>query len=62
MECDYEYEAASQKRFKALVESDPQLRGGFHVPGVVDELCSGQVLTTEWVEGYSIDKVRNPKP
>jgi aarF domain-containing kinase len=58
MECDYAYEATAQKRFKALVEADPQLRRGFFVPGVVDGLCSGQVLTSEWVEGYAIDKVR----
>ena len=41
-----------------LIESDPQLAGSFHVPGVIDGLCSGQVLTSEWVEGVAIDKVR----
>ena len=58
LECDYTWEAAAQGRFKALIEGDPQLRGGFHVPGVVPELSAGQVLTSEWVEGYSIDKAR----
>jgi aarF domain-containing kinase len=41
-----------------LVESDPELAGSFHVPGVIDGLSSAQVLTSEWVEGYAIDKVR----
>jgi hypothetical protein len=43
MECDYAWEASAQTRFKALVEADPQLRGSFHVPGVIQELSSGQV-------------------
>ncbi|GBF99518.1 aarF domain-containing kinase [Raphidocelis subcapitata] len=58
LECDYEYEARCQARFKQLVEGDGQLAGDFHVPGVVPELSAAQVLTSEWVEGYAIDKVR----
>lgn len=57
LECDYSYEAAAQARFKALVAGDPQLAGAFHVPGVIPELSSSQVLTTEWVQGVAIDKV-----
>ena len=32
LECDYEYEAACQTRFKALVEADPDLAAFCHVP------------------------------
>ncbi|CAG9466089.1 unnamed protein product [Pedinophyceae sp. YPF-701] len=57
MECDYEYEAASQKRFRALIEEDPDLRGRFHVPRVIDGLCTKRILTSKLVPGVSIDKV-----
>jgi len=33
------------------------IRGGFHVPGVITELCAPQVLATEWVSGVAIDAV-----
>ncbi|CAN6469605.1 unnamed protein product [Victoria cruziana] len=46
-ECDYELEAASQKRFRDLVSN----LDGFYVPLVVDELSSRRVLTTELVTG-----------
>jgi predicted unusual protein kinase regulating ubiquinone biosynthesis (AarF/ABC1/UbiB family) len=61
LECDYEYEARCQGRFKELVEGDPQLAGDFRVPGVVPALSAAQVLTSEWVEGYAIDKVGRVK-
>ncbi len=38
LECDYSYEAASQARFKALVEGDRDLVAGFNVPAVVPEV------------------------
>ncbi|KAJ3038881.1 hypothetical protein HDV00_012802 [Rhizophlyctis rosea] len=52
-ECDYQREAEAMKRFKGL------LRGNTHfaVPTVVEELSSGSVLTTEWVDGVTIGKV-----
>ncbi|KAL3675303.1 hypothetical protein R1sor_025251 [Riccia sorocarpa] len=52
-ECNYEYEAVSQKRFKDLLKDEP----GFHVPDVIDEFCSKCVMTSELVAGVSIDKV-----
>ncbi|KAL6228161.1 hypothetical protein ACLB2K_002115 [Fragaria x ananassa] len=52
-ECNYELEAESQKRFRALL-SDAQ---GFYVPLVVDDISSKRVLTTELVSGIPIDKV-----
>lgn len=52
-ECDYELEAANQKRFRDLLSNTK----GFYVPIVVDELSSKRVLTTEHVSGIPIDKV-----
>lgn len=57
MECDYRYELQSQQRFKALIASDPLLSQHFHVPDVIPELSTEQVLTSEWVPGVHIDKV-----
>ncbi|KAK9815604.1 hypothetical protein WJX72_006628 [[Myrmecia] bisecta] len=59
MECDYEYEFASQRRFKALIEADPEFREVFHVPDVVAELSSKRVLASELVPGVHIDKVKD---
>ncbi|KAI3951751.1 hypothetical protein MKW98_013809 [Papaver atlanticum] len=53
LECNYELEAANQKRFHNLI-SDTE---GFYVPMVVDELLSKRVITTELVSGVPIDKV-----
>lgn len=57
MECDYAYELQSQQRFKALIAGDPSTAQYFHVPDVVPELSTRQVLTSEWVPGVHIDKV-----
>lgn len=46
-ECDYELEAANQKRFRNLL-SDLE---GFYVPMVIDNISSKRVLTTELVSG-----------
>ncbi|XP_042429802.1 protein ABC transporter 1, mitochondrial-like isoform X1 [Zingiber officinale] len=52
-ECDYELEAANQKRFRELL-SDSK---GFYVPRVIDDISSKKVLTTELITGVPIDKV-----
>eukprot|EP00882_Tetradesmus_deserticola_P024370 GHRQ01026631.1.p1 GENE.GHRQ01026631.1~~GHRQ01026631.1.p1 ORF type:complete len:190 (+),score=97.72 GHRQ01026631.1:787-1356(+) len=57
LECNYTYEAAAQQRFRSLVAADPELAAVFYVPDVIPELSSQQVLTTEWVNGVTIDKV-----
>ncbi|KAF3775854.1 Atypical kinase [Nymphaea thermarum] len=49
-ECDYELEAANQKRFRDLLSN----LDGFYVPIVVDELSSRRVLTTELVTGIYV--------
>lgn len=53
------YEAEAQQRFKALLEASPGMQQEFTVPGVVPDLCSQRVLTTEWVSGVAIDKVKD---
>ncbi|KAL1338571.1 hypothetical protein AAHE18_10G220900 [Arachis hypogaea] len=52
-ECDYNLEAASQKRFRDLLSGTE----GFYVPIVFNDLSSKKVLTTELVHGITIDKV-----
>lgn len=59
MECDYTYEARCQTRFKQLIADDPDLREVFHVPEVIPWVSSSRVLTSEWVHGVSIDKVKD---
>ncbi|KAH9731069.1 protein ABC transporter 1 [Citrus sinensis] len=46
-ECDYEMEAANQKRFRDVLSNAK----GFYVPYVVDDTSSKRVLTTELVSG-----------
>lgn len=58
MECDYEYEAQCQKRFKRLISTDAELSEHMNVPDVIDELSGKTVLTSEWVPGVHIDKVQ----
>lgn len=52
LECDYKREAACYKQFRELVKDDPF----FVVPPVIDELSNRQVLTTELVPGFPLDK------
>ncbi|GLU07140.1 hypothetical protein SLE2022_241080 [Rubroshorea leprosula] len=54
-ECDYELEAANQKRFRNLLSNANA--EGYYVPLVMDDLSSKRVLTTELVSGIPIDKV-----
>lgn len=52
-ECNYELEAANQKRFRELLSG----ADGFYVPLVIAEISSMRVLSTELVTGVSIEKV-----
>ena len=61
MECDYQYEARCQKRFKKLISSDPDLAESFNVPNIIDELSGKTVITSEWVPGVHIDKASSLK-
>ncbi|GAB5031577.1 atypical abc1 abc1-a protein kinase [Nannochloropsis oceanica] len=57
LECDYRLEAQNQQRFQSLVSADPALAPHVLVPGVVEELSSRLVLTSDWVDGEPIDRV-----
>ncbi|XP_028791388.1 protein ABC transporter 1, mitochondrial [Neltuma alba] len=52
-ECDYELEAANQRRFRDMLAG----REGFYVPLVVDNISRKRVLSTELVSGITVDKV-----
>lgn len=54
-ECDYIREGAAGKRFHELLKDDPV----FQVPRVIDEATTGKVLTTEWMSGRPLSKMKN---
>lgn len=54
-ECDYIREAESGRKFAALLEGDEY----FDVPKVVDEASSEKVLTTTWMEGKPLSRMKN---
>lgn len=59
-ECDYTKEMQNQIRFRSLIQSsDEELSKTFAVPNVIPELCTSQILTSEYCPGGTIDKVSN---
>jgi len=57
LECDYEYEAAAQERFRELVLASPDLARDVEVPEVFPAACGKRVLTSRLVPGVPIDRV-----
>ena len=57
-ECDYRLEAANQVKFRQLLRASP-LHPRVSVPAVVEQLCTRQVLVSEWVEGVPIDRLES---
>ncbi|WVR08273.1 hypothetical protein IAU60_005320 [Kwoniella sp. DSM 27419] len=53
-ECDYVKEAAAGRKFGDLLAKDDY----FTVPKVVEEATTGRVLTTEWMDGKPLSKVK----
>ncbi|TRY67370.1 hypothetical protein TCAL_12094 [Tigriopus californicus] len=51
-ECDYKREAECATKMKSLLRSSPQ----YLVPEVINELSTQQVLTSEMIEGLTIDQ------
>ena len=49
-ECDYILEAEKQMRMKELLGN----RKGYFVPGIIPELTTKRVLTSEWIDGVLI--------
>ncbi|WVQ75190.1 hypothetical protein IAR50_004801 [Cryptococcus sp. DSM 104548] len=54
-ECDYIKEAAAGRRFSELLKDDEF----FQVPTIVEEATTGKVLTTEWMGGRPLSKVKS---
>lgn len=52
-ELDYELEAENQRYYAENYEGHPYI----HIPEVIDMYCSGQVLTTELVDGSKFNEV-----
>ena len=55
-ECDYLREASYQRRYRNLIINDPLLCEHTYVPEIFDELTTGTLITSEFVNGVSIDK------
>lgn len=49
-ELDYALEARHGKLYAHMLENEP----GVHVPKIIDELSTGRLLTTTWLEGKKI--------
>lgn len=49
-EIDYTLEAKHQKLYGWMLRDEPHV----HVPGVIDELSTERLLTTEWMDGHRI--------
>ncbi|WVO13747.1 hypothetical protein L204_101369 [Cryptococcus depauperatus] len=54
-ECNYVMEAEAGHRFSKLLKNDPF----FIVPPVIDGGSTGKILTTEWMSGKPLSRVRN---
>lgn len=54
-EVDYLREAKHSRQFRELLKNMPE----FYVPEVIEDLTSKQVLTTELIDGTSLDKIEN---
>ena len=62
VECNYKREAENQTRFRNLLLADDVLSGPeckLSVPRVIAELSTTRVLTTEFAQGGTIEKVSN---
>jgi len=62
VECDYTREAENQTRFRNLLLADDVLSGPeckLSVPRVIPELSTTRVLTSEFAQGGTIEKVSN---
>ena len=49
-ELDYAREARHMKLYAAMLKDEP----GVHIPGVIDELSTGRLLTMRWAEGRKL--------
>ena len=56
-ELDFGHEARRLKQFASYFDGDPRVR----IPQVHDDLTTGRVLTTEWLEGPQGLRSGNPR-
>ncbi|KAI0020633.1 ABC1 family-domain-containing protein [Xylariomycetidae sp. FL0641] len=54
LETDFEAEARNSETMRALIASEPSLRGRVYVPKVYPEFTTKRVLVTEWIEGVRL--------
>jgi len=54
-ECDYRLEADSGARFREFLKNDRY----FVVPKIITEATTEKVLTTQWMSGKPLNKVKN---
>lgn len=59
-ECQYLVEAEKQIKYATLLQQHPTLSQFFYVPRVYRNLCTSQLLVTEYVRGIPIDHITNP--
>ncbi|OAF70747.1 hypothetical protein A3Q56_01507 [Intoshia linei] len=56
-EVNYELEASNIIKFRKMVNENKDLiNQKFNVPNIIENYCTRKVLTTEFAEGYSLDK------
>ena len=58
-ECNYTLELENQVKYKEFIVNDPFIKKHVYVPLVYRDYSSARVLTTEYIEGVSIDKAVN---
>ncbi|XP_015766226.1 PREDICTED: atypical kinase ADCK3, mitochondrial-like [Acropora digitifera] len=55
-EVDYVREAKNAMHFRELLKDMPE----YYIPEVIDDLSSKNILTTELIDGTSLDRIENP--
>lgn len=55
-ECDYEVEKLKQKKYIKMMK-ELKINDEYSVPEVIDELSTKKILTTEYMEGLTLDQV-----
>ncbi|WRT69437.1 uncharacterized protein IL334_006423 [Kwoniella shivajii] len=53
-ECDYVKEASAGRRFEDFLKDDTY----FDVPKVIEEATTGKILTTQWMDGKPLSRVK----
>ncbi|KAH8667654.1 ABC transporter [Tricladium varicosporioides] len=54
LETDFVNEADNSDKMRALVDSEPRLKGRVYIPKIYRELSSKRIMTAEWIEGVRL--------